>query len=58
MKRSPSLRGYPLENLEGSFAIGRNLAITNTGLSEAIFPETCPYTVEEILDLEFWPGGK
>lgn len=56
IKGSPSLRDYPAETLAGSFVIGRNQAITETGLPEAAFPETCPYTIEQILDPDFLPG--
>lgn len=56
LKRSPSLRSYPAESLRGSYIIGRNEAITQTRLPEAAFPETCPYTVEQILDPNFLPG--
>lgn len=55
LKKSPSLRSYPEESLRGSFVIGRNQAITETGLDEAVFPEACPYTVEQVLDPEFFP---
>lgn len=53
---SPSLAGYPAETISGSFVIGRNSAIGETGLHESAFPETCPYTIEQILDLAFFPG--
>ena len=56
IKRSPSLHPYPAENLDGSFVIGLERAITETGLPEALFPAICPYTVEQILDPDFWPG--
>lgn len=56
VKASPSLRDYPKENLEGSFIIGRNEAITETKLPETAFPESCPYSVEQILDPDFLPG--
>ena len=56
IKGSASLRDYPTETLAGSFVIGRNQAITETGLPEAAFPETCPYTIEQILDPDFLPG--
>jgi len=56
IKGSPSLRDYPAETLAGSFVIGRNQAITETGLPEAAFPQACPYTIEQILDPDFLPG--
>jgi hypothetical protein len=57
IKRSPSLRDYPAENLDGSFTIGRNSAVEETRLPESVFPEACPYTIEQILDPDFLPGG-
>ncbi|MBK8086362.1 MAG: DUF29 domain-containing protein [Devosia sp.] len=56
LKESPSLRGRPGEMLDGSYVIGRFEAIKETKLPEAVFPETCPYTIEQILDPDFLPG--
>lgn len=56
LKESPSLRGRPGETLGGSYVIGRFEAIRETGLPETVFPETCPYTIEQILDPDFLPG--
>lgn len=58
IKRSPSLRDYPAENLDGSFVIARNAAITETDLPETALPEACPYTIAQILDPAFLPGGR
>jgi hypothetical protein len=55
LKRSPSLRRYASESVEGSFVIGRAEAIRETGLPETGFPETCPYSIEQILDPQFLP---
>lgn len=55
---SPSLRSRPAETLSGSFVIGRYDAIKETKLPEAAFPETCPYTIEQILDPDFLPGER
>ena len=57
IERSPSLRHYPAESLQGSFIIGRYEAMRETGLPEATFPQTCPYTIEQVLDPEFLPGA-
>ncbi|RYD93063.1 MAG: DUF29 domain-containing protein [Sphingomonadales bacterium] len=54
---SPSLKVRPGEMLRGSYIIGRYEAIRETKLPEIIFPETCPYTIEQILDPDFLPGG-
>src|SRR6218665_1521770 len=39
LRKSPSLKSYPAESLRGSYVIGRNEAITETGPDDAIFPE-------------------
>jgi len=56
LKRSPSLKSYPMGSVDGSFRIGLAEAIRETGLPEAAFPQTCPYTVDQILDEKFYPG--
>lgn len=56
IKDSPSLKTHPTEALRGSYILGLNQAITETRLPETAFPETCPYTVEQILDPDFLPG--
>ena len=53
---SPSLAPYPGETLAGAYIIGKNTAITDTGLSESAFPMSCPYTTEQVLDDLFYPG--
>jgi hypothetical protein len=55
IEKSPSLRDYPAKHLAGSYVIGRDAAITETSLPEAIFPEACPFTIEQILDADFLP---
>ena len=53
---SPSLRGRPGETLQGSYVIARYEAIKENELNEAMLPEACPYTIEQILDPGFLPG--
>lgn len=57
LDESPSLKGRPGETLAGSYVIGRNDAVSETKLPESMFPETCPYTIEQILDPDFLPGA-
>lgn len=56
IRESPSLKSYPAKEIGGSFIIGKNDAITQTGLPETAFPDVCVYTVEQILDPMFFPG--
>lgn len=58
IRRSPSLKHYPASALdEQSYEIAMLRASGETGLPKAAFPESCPYTVEQILDLAFFPGA-
>lgn len=56
IRRSPSLRVYPASTIAEEYVIGRRNAAGETGLPEATFPASCPYTIEQILDPEFLPG--
>lgn len=55
IEESPSLRGYPAEVLAEEYALARSKAADETGLPEELFPRDCPYTIEQVLDLDFWP---
>ena len=57
LEESPSLGPHPAAVLSRAYVIGLNDAITETGLPERSFPETCPYTIEQVLDVDFLPGG-
>lgn len=52
---SPSLRRHPRDILKKEYLLARLKAADETGLPENAFPEECPFTIEEILDSEFWP---
>ena len=56
LEHSPSLRPYAGEALLRAYGRGRKKAIDQTGVER--IPEACPWTINEILDPEFWPGGK
>ena len=56
LKASPSLKAYPAQSLPGSFIIGLDAAIAETGLAPSALPVACPYSVEQVLDDDFWPG--
>lgn len=49
LKESPSLKRHLPKILEEAYADARIEAAEETGLSEKIFPETCPWTLKEIL---------
>jgi Domain of unknown function DUF29 len=55
IERSPSLREYPVRRVPLAYRRARRDAAEETGLPLAIFPETCPWTLEQVLDEDFWP---
>ncbi len=56
-KQSPSLRRLVPDTIEEEYPHSRLDASEDTGLPLATFPETCPWTAEQILDGEFWPDA-
>jgi hypothetical protein len=55
---SPSLRSFPAEVLADEYPRARELASEETTIYLKLFPKTCPYTIEQILDSDFLPGGE
>jgi len=39
------------------YRAARREASRQTGLSLTILPETCPWTVDQVLDADFWPDA-
>lgn len=55
LKESPSLKRYFEEVFAESYADAIDLASAETGLSVETFPQSCPYTLTEVLDSSFLP---
>lgn len=55
---SPSLARHPAQTLLARYDVARPQASGETGLPEAVFPEACPYSAEQVLDDDFWPGPR
>ena len=55
LRESPSLRNYPKEVLAGEYYIARLKAVGETKTDPEVFPLACPFTVDQILDPDFWP---
>jgi Domain of unknown function DUF29 len=53
----PSLRPLVPALLSSAYPRARRLAAAETGLPLGAFPETCPWTVGQVLDEDFWPEG-
>lgn len=57
LTRNPGLK-YPAifeDVLADAWGDGRLLAIRDTGLDPLLFPETNPFTLDQLLDPDFWP---
>ncbi|WP_271252969.1 DUF29 domain-containing protein [Pseudanabaena sp. Chao 1811] len=53
---SPSLKRYFAEIFDDAYAGAIQLASSETGISKKTFPNTCPYTQEQVLDPDFLPN--
>ncbi len=55
VKGSPSLKGFPAAIAIDLYSSARHAASEETGIDYTLFPEVCPFTVEQILDPDFLP---
>jgi len=55
-RENPSLQPYLQEAIEDAYQSALNLAVSETSLSYKVFPQECPYSPEQMLDSEFFPG--
>ena len=46
---SPSLQGYPAQIIHKEYGRARREAARQTGLDLSIFPELCPFSVDQVL---------
>jgi len=56
LEMSPSLKAYLSEALEKAYPKAIQLAHKETKLSKDSFPTNCPYSLEQILDDDFYPS--
>lgn len=56
LKQSPSLRREVPEISADHYGLAREMASAETGFALATFPESLPYTPEQILQDDFFPG--
>ncbi len=57
LQDSPSLNSFLEENLEKLYKQSCGQASDETGLSLATFPQSCPYSLTQILDESYFPNG-
>jgi hypothetical protein len=56
LEDSPSLKRYlEPESVSKAYRLARLEAIKETRLTQKMFPEQCPFAIEQVLDLEFLP---
>ena len=55
LEDSPSLRGTLCDYMDAGYPSVVKRAASQTGLRPAVFPASCPYTVEQLLDEDFLP---
>ena len=52
---APSLRATVAKNLQKAFPKAVNDATDETGVPKGTFPDTCPFSADQVLDEEFFP---
>jgi Domain of unknown function DUF29 len=55
---SPSLREFMRSAIFNNYRAARLRAARETGIAYGVFPEECPFTPEQVLDLEFFPEDR
>jgi hypothetical protein len=55
IEESPSLKNQLNEGIKVAFPDALKLAIKETKLSSKIFPKECPYSIEQLLNEDFYP---
>ena len=56
LEENPSLKPYLQEVIQKAYIKGMTIASGETNLPLKIFPQDCPYTLEDILSDRFYPG--
>lgn len=58
LEDNPSLKPYLSQVFAPAYELGLALAIRETRLGEAVFPEVSPFTFEQVLDADFFPDSE
>src|SRR5436309_10924969 len=58
LKKAPSLRPELSRALDEAYADAVALASIETGIPLTSFPASCPWTADQALDRNFFPGGR
>ena len=54
---NPSLKAQLPAAISRAYSNAAPLAVGETGLPKATFPAACPWSFEQMIDEEFWPGA-
>jgi hypothetical protein len=55
---SPSLAAFLRQEVIGTYTAARLAAAKESGIAFGLFPEDCPFTPEQVLDLDFFPEDR
>lgn len=55
LEESPSLRAHLAAVFPHAYGDARARAVIQTGLPQRVFPQTSPYTLEQVLDPQYLP---
>ncbi|MCC6777396.1 MAG: DUF29 domain-containing protein [Hyphomicrobiales bacterium] len=58
VEESPSLREFQRQEVSNSYRAARLLAAKETGIALGVFPDDCPFTPEQVVDLDFLPEDR
>ena len=58
LEDNPSLKPYLEEAINKAYPKAVMFAVKETGLEKSRFPDKCPYTIEQLLDYDFYPLSK
>jgi hypothetical protein len=58
LRKIPSLKRELQNAISDSYPDALYLAIKETKLSQSTFPQTCSYTIEQLLDKNFYPNAQ
>ncbi|NJO17146.1 MAG: DUF29 domain-containing protein [Thioploca sp.] len=58
LENIPSLKSHLSESVKLAYPKAVSLAIDETKLPRSLFPQFCPYTVEQLVDREFYPPSE
>ena len=56
LAQNPSLRSKVPQAREDAYGDAVLAAARQTGLAESAFPEACPFSLDQALDDDWWPG--